>query len=85
MEKTNTASIDASKVASILKIPVTELNIQTCTCEELMYTFRERQTMANHRMALSLPGPKRTAEEYLMIYLLENTDDIESKVCFDEV
>ena len=76
--------MDASKVASILKIPVTELHIQTYSFEELMYTFRERHTMANQRMTLGLPGPKRTAEEYLMIYLLENTNDIESKVCSDE-
>lgn len=71
MTEDRTSSIDALAVAKILKIPVTELHILTNSCEEMLFTFRERQSMANHRRALNLPGPKRTAEEYLMTYLLE--------------
>lgn len=81
METTGTTNVDAHKVASILEIPVQELHVQTCTCEEMIFTFRERQLMANNRRAVGLPGPTKTAEEYLMIYLLEAAGDVEHTAC----
>lgn len=84
MEETGRTSVDAAQVASLLALPITELHVQTCTCEEMIFTFRERQSMANHRLAVGLPGPKHTAEQYLMTYLLEQAGDIEHQSCPDE-
>lgn len=81
MTEQGTSAVGAAGVASILKIPADQLHVRTCTCEEMIFTFRERQAMANHRNALDLPGPKRTAEEYLMISLLEQAGDVESTIC----
>ena len=84
MAETGELNLDAGRVATILKLPADDLHIQTCTCEEMIFTFRERQSMANHRRALDLPGPKRTAEGYLMVHLLENAGDVEGVMCGDE-
>jgi len=73
MEESGSTSVDASRVASIIHVPVQALHIQTCTCEEMIFTFRERESLAEHRRAFNLPGPKRTAEQYLMTYLLRKT------------
>lgn len=81
MAETGRTSVDAAQVASMLQIPAHDLHIQTCTCEEMIFTFRERQGMASHRRALDLPGPKRTAEEYLLTYLLAQAGDIENQDC----
>jgi hypothetical protein len=84
MAEQGRSAVGAAGVASILKIPAEELHVRTCTCEEMIFTFRERQAMASHRHALGLPGPKRTAEEYLMISLLERAGDVEGGACGDE-
>jgi hypothetical protein len=84
MAEQGRSAVGAAGVASILKIPADQLHVRTCTCEEMIFTFRERQSMANHRRALDLPGPKRTAEEYLMISLLEQADDVERTVCAEK-
>jgi hypothetical protein len=81
METTGASSVDSLMVASILEIPITDLHVRTCTCEAMIFTFRERQMMANNRRAVGLPGPTKTAEEYLMIYLLEEAGDIETLAC----
>lgn len=81
MDAQGQSAVGAAGVASILKIPADQLHVRTCTCEEMIFTFRERQAMAHHRRALDLPGPKRTAEEYLMISLLEEAGDVEHTVC----
>jgi hypothetical protein len=83
MTEQGRSAVGAAGVASILKIPAGQLHVRTCTCEEMIFTFRERQAMANHRRVLDLPGPKRTAEEYLMISLLEAADEVESTVCHE--
>lgn len=84
MAESGEVTLDASRVVSLLKIPAESLHIKTCTCEEMIFTFRERQSMANHRRALNLPGPKLTAEAYLMIHLLDQAGDIEGQMCLDE-
>jgi hypothetical protein len=75
MEDFGATIVDAEMVASILQVPVSQLHVQTCTCEDMIFTFREREAMAAHRRAFNLPGPKRTAEQYLMTSLLEGTGD----------
>lgn len=78
MVETGKTTLGAGRVASILKLPAESLHIKTCTCEEMIFSFRERQSMANHRRALDLAGPKLTAEAYLMVHLLEQAGDVES-------
>jgi hypothetical protein len=81
MEVSGSTSVDASRVASIIHVPVQALHVQTCTCEEMIFTFRERESLAEHRRAFNLPGPKRTAEQYLMTYLLQKTSTKELNNC----
>lgn len=81
MCETKSSTVDATTVAKILEVPVDDLKVQTCTCEDMIFTFREREAMAAHRRAFDLPGPKRTAEQYLMTYLLELTGDGDIEAC----
>jgi len=81
MERNGPTALDASAVASILQIPQTQLRVRTSTCEDMIYTFRERQALASHRQAFDLEGPKRTAEGHLMIFLLRQKDDIDIIAC----
>lgn len=81
MERNGPTSLDASAVASILQIPQTQLRVRTCTCEDMIFTFRERQALASHRQAFDLEGPKRTAEGCLMIFLLGRTSDADIMSC----
>lgn len=81
MAQYGSSSVDARAVASILNIPMDQLRVRTRTCEGMIFTFRERQSLASHRRAFDLPGPKRTAEQYLMTFLLEQVDDVDIMAC----
>lgn len=81
MTRNGSTSVDAPDVASILHVPVARLRVRTSTCEGMIFTFRERQTLAAHRRAFDLPGPKRTAEQYLAIFLLGQTSDADIIAC----
>jgi hypothetical protein len=81
MATTGRTALDRADVASVLDIPAERLRVRTCTCEEMIFTFRERQVMAGHRLALGLPGPKRTAEQCLLVYLLERATDADLSEC----
>ncbi len=61
-------------VARIFDVPVSHLHQTTATPKDMFFTFRERQVMAYQRNLQDQPGPKKTAEEYLMIYFLELND-----------
>jgi hypothetical protein len=74
-------AVDAETVAKVLGVPVSRLKAETCTCEDMILTFREREAMAAHRRALDLPGPKRTAEQLLMTFLLEQADEGDIASC----
>ncbi len=41
----------------------------------LYRSYSRRQVAADYRISSGSPGPKRTAESYLMIYLLDSEDD----------
>ena len=61
-------------VAHIFDVPVSQLHQTIHTPKDMFFTFRERQVTAYQRDIQDLPGPKKTAEEYLMVYYLEQTD-----------
>ncbi len=63
-----------SDVARIFNVPVSRLHQTTSDAKDMFFTFRERQVTSYHRAIYDLPGPKKTAEEYLMIYYLEQND-----------
>ncbi len=62
-------------VARMFSVPLTRLHTKSTTPEDMIYTFRERQIMARHRVLRDLPGPKRTAEAYVMLYYLDHIYD----------
>ncbi len=70
MREHGVKALDAEDVARIFNVPMSRLHRTTHRAEDIFFTFRERQTMASHRLVRNLPGPKKTAEEYVMIYLL---------------
>lgn len=61
-------------VAQIFNVPLSRLHQVIASPKDMFFTFRERQVNAYHRALHDLAGPKKTAEEYLMIYFLESTD-----------
>jgi hypothetical protein len=61
-------------VAKIFNVPLSRLHQTIGSIQDMFFTFRERQVNAYHRLIHDLPGPKKTAEEYLMMYYLEQAD-----------
>lgn len=61
-------------VARIFDVPLSRLHQTIATPKDMFFTFRERQAKAYNREGQLAPGPKKTAEEYLMLYFLEQTD-----------
>jgi hypothetical protein len=66
--------VGANDVARIFNVPLSRLHQTITNPKDMFFTFRERQVMAYHRDIQDLPGPKKTAEEYLMMYFLEQND-----------
>ena len=61
-------------VAELFNVPLSRLHQTISTPKDMFFTFRERQVNAYHRLIHNIAGPKKTAEEYLMIFILQNTD-----------
>ncbi len=74
MERNHVNILRPNDVAQIFNVPLSKLHQTTATAEDMFFTFRERQVNAYQRKIKNLPGPKKTAEEYLMIYYLQQTD-----------
>ncbi len=70
MKEHGIKALAAEDVARIFNVPMSRLHLTTHTAADIFFTFRERQTMAFHRLIRGFPGPKKTAEEYVMIYFL---------------
>ena len=70
MRDHNVDALDAEDVARIFNVPISQLHRTVHTAEDIFFTFRERQVMASQRKVRNLQGPKKTAEEYVMIYFL---------------
>jgi hypothetical protein len=74
MERNHMNVLGPDDVAQIFNVPLSQLHQTTATAEDMFFTFRERQVIAYQRKIKNLPGPKKTAEEYLMIYYLQQAD-----------
>jgi hypothetical protein len=70
MREHGVKALAAEDVARIFNVPLARLHRTTHTAGDIFFTFRERQVMASQRLVRGLPGPKKTAEEYVMIYFL---------------
>jgi len=70
MREQNTGVLDPSKVARLFNVNLERLHTTTGTPQDMFFTFREREMWAAQRRLRNLPGPKKTAEEYVMIYVL---------------
>ncbi len=66
--------IDAQDVAEAFHVPISRLHQTVRTPEDMFFTFRERQVNAYHRHIHKLPGPTKTAEEYLMVFYLKQIE-----------
>jgi hypothetical protein len=78
MREHGVKALAAEDVARIFNVPLCRLHRTTHTAGDIFFTFRERQVMASQRLVRGLPGPKKTAEEYVMIYFLRR--DLERQV-----
>ena len=71
MKEHRRGAIGAQDVARIFHVELERLHTTTGTAQDMFFTFRERETWAAHRRLRDLPGPKKTAEEYVMIFAFE--------------
>ena len=71
MSEHGRGAIGAADVARIFEVGLERLHTTTGTPRDMFFTFREREMWAAHRRLLGLPGPKKTAEEYVMIFAIE--------------
>lgn len=74
MEENKLSALTPQQVAKIFDVSLDRLHRQIITPRDMFFTFREREMWARHRRFSNLPGPKRTAEAYFLIYLLNQTD-----------
>ncbi len=74
MEHNRKDVLGPSEVAQLFNVPLSDLHQTIENPKDMFFTFRERQVNAYHRLMHNLTGPKKTAEEYLMIFLLEQSD-----------
>ena len=81
MQEHGRHALDAKAVARIFNVQLDRLHTTTGTPQDMFFTFRERENWAAHRRLRRLEGPKRTAEEYVMVFVLgrqpaENEDGL---------
>jgi len=74
MERNQRNVLGASDVAQIFNVPEDRLHQTIATPVDMFHTFRERQVNAYHRQIHNLAGPRKTAEEYLMIFYLSQNE-----------
>ncbi len=74
MAENRQQAVDAEDVARIFEVPLSRLHRTVAKPKDMFFTYRERQLNAYSRQLHQLPGPKRTAEEYLMIFLLRTSE-----------
>lgn len=66
-------ALDPEVVARIFGVEPTCLHTRTERPEDMFFTFREREMWARTRRLRRLEGPTKTAEAYVMIYVLSRT------------
>jgi hypothetical protein len=74
MDNNQKGVLGPSEVAQLFNVPLSDLHQTIENPKDMFFTFRERQVNAYHRLIHNLAGPKKTAEEYLMIYLLKQSE-----------
>lgn len=62
--------LEPEEVAHIFGVKIDRLHRTTVTAEDMFFTFREREMWSRLRRMRQVEGPKKTAEEYVMIYVL---------------
>jgi len=70
MQEQGRHALDAESVARLFDVKLDRLHTTTGTPQDMFFTFRERENWAIHRRLRKLDGPKRTAEEYVMVFVL---------------
>lgn len=65
------AVVDRNWVAQTLKVPVGELFSGVSDPEAMFLSYQKRHLAASYRRLREAPGPRRTAEMFLLLYLLE--------------
>lgn len=63
--------VDRKWVAKTLKVPVEDLFSGVLEPEAMFASYQRRQLSASYRRLREAPGPRRTAEMFLLLYLLE--------------
>ncbi|MBN2493105.1 MAG: hypothetical protein JXR96_00835 [Deltaproteobacteria bacterium] len=74
MQRHQKEVLGPADVAQIFNVPLSRLHQTTSSAKDMFFTFRERQINSYQRTISGMPGPKKTAEEYLMIYYLEQNE-----------
>ena len=75
MKESGRNAIDPEEVARIFEVDTARLHTTTVTAHDMFFTFREREMWARFRRLGGLEGPKKTAEEYVMIYVIGRLDE----------
>ncbi len=75
MKESGQGSLDSNEVAQIFGVDPATLHTTTVTAQDMFFTFREREMWARFRRLSNLEGPKKTAEEYVMIYVIGRSGD----------
>lgn len=75
MKETGQSALHRSEVARLFGVEADTLHTTTVTAQDMFFTFREREMWARFRRLAGLSGPKKTAEEYVMIYVIGRTEN----------
>ncbi|HLV64488.1 MAG TPA: hypothetical protein VKY73_01690 [Polyangiaceae bacterium] len=75
MNDTDTASITRERVCELLGRPLPDPQQGAPTAEEVYASYRRRRVRSEYRSLHNLAGPKKTAEGYIMEFLLREGAD----------
>lgn len=70
MKESGQNSLDSTEVARLFGVEPGTLHTTTVRAQDMFFTFREREMWARFRRLSGQEGPKKTAEEYVMIYVI---------------
>jgi len=70
MTESGRTSLEPSEVARLFGVDLATLHTTTVTAQDMFFTFREREMWGRFRRLSGCEGPKKTAEEYVMIYVI---------------
>ena len=70
MKESGQHSLAPATVARLFSVDADRLHTTTVTAQDMFFTFREREMWARFRRLSGREGPKKTAEEYVMLYVI---------------